>query len=70
MTVTSIFSGSLLIPLSCACYVVNLKKIVYLLGLPGSADVGKKKILLLKGKEKEIPHVSFYFYFILACFRF
>lgn len=25
----------------------------------GAADVGKKKILLLKGKEREIPNVSF-----------
>jgi regulator of nonsense transcripts 3 len=27
-------------------------------GISGSTDTGKKKILLLKGKEKEIPHVS------------
>ncbi|KAE9446819.1 hypothetical protein C3L33_21274, partial [Rhododendron williamsianum] len=27
-------------------------------GITGSTDTGKKKILLLKGKEKEIPHVS------------
>ncbi|KAH7865113.1 hypothetical protein Vadar_002409 [Vaccinium darrowii] len=27
-------------------------------GVSGSIDIGKKKILLLKGKEKEIPHVS------------
>ncbi|KAA8536595.1 hypothetical protein F0562_029073 [Nyssa sinensis] len=27
-------------------------------GLSGNSDIGKKKILLLKGKEKEIPHVS------------
>ncbi|GFZ09558.1 Smg-4/UPF3 family protein [Actinidia rufa] len=27
-------------------------------GISGSIDTGKKKILLLKGKEKEIPHVS------------
>lgn len=26
-------------------------------GVSGSIDIGKKKILLLKGKEKEIPHV-------------
>ncbi|KAL6964455.1 hypothetical protein U1Q18_035508 [Sarracenia purpurea var. burkii] len=26
--------------------------------ISGSTDVGKKKILLLKGKEREIPHVS------------
>ncbi|KAK9069634.1 hypothetical protein SSX86_011538 [Deinandra increscens subsp. villosa] len=26
--------------------------------LEGSSDIGKKKILLLKGKEKEIPHMS------------
>lgn len=25
--------------------------------MPGSSDIGKKKILLLKGKGKEIPHV-------------
>ena len=34
-------------------------------GVPGSSDIGKKKILLLKGKGKEIPNVcpisSFYF---------
>ncbi|XP_057465431.1 regulator of nonsense transcripts UPF3-like isoform X1 [Actinidia eriantha] len=27
-------------------------------GISGSTDAGKKKVLLLKGKEKEIPHVS------------
>ncbi|KAA8545457.1 hypothetical protein F0562_020241 [Nyssa sinensis] len=27
-------------------------------GVSGTADIGKKKILLLKGKEKEIPYVS------------
>lgn len=26
-------------------------------GVPGATDVGKRKILLLKGKEREIPHV-------------
>ncbi|KAK2999922.1 hypothetical protein RJ639_024240, partial [Escallonia herrerae] len=27
-------------------------------GAPGTTEIGKKKILLLKGKEKEIPYVS------------
>lgn len=27
-------------------------------GASGTSDIGKKKILLLKGKEKEIPHMS------------
>lgn len=30
-------------------------------GGSGSTGIGKKKILLLKGKEKEIPNVSVYF---------
>lgn len=29
----------------------------FVLGVSGTTDIGKKKILLLKGKEKEIPHV-------------
>lgn len=27
-------------------------------GVSGTSDIGKKKILLLKGKEKEIPHIQ------------
>ncbi|GMP39438.1 hypothetical protein CsSME_00010273 [Camellia sinensis var. sinensis] len=29
-----------------------------IIGISGSTDTGKKKVLLLKGKEKEIPYVS------------
>lgn len=35
-----------------------------------AAEVGKKKILLMKGKEKEIPNVSFTFYRTVVFFFF
>lgn len=37
---------------------------VFVSGVSGITDAGKKKILLLKGKEKEIPTVSIAFLFV------
>lgn len=36
-------------------------------GVPGITDAGKKKVLLLKGKEKEISHVSLLFLILSCC---
>nr|GMD04937.1 shaggy-related protein kinase kappa [Ipomoea batatas] len=53
-------SELLCLPFAYYAYIkmIVIKLIVFVSGVSVSADSGKKKILLLKGKEKEIPDVS------------